>query len=434
MDLSIRRSSESGELVVDLGNEYDNEEEKENRRSIDNNSNICRIIGSSPDREDIVCAPSIPYMLSTSSTSSTPSPSAISPTSSPSLSHSKRVSEVPQKRFKAESGSNSPSPKPHHSNSPKSPRRTPNGVININNCNIKVNSEIINNQKKVIVSPTHNSMQEHNNNTTIIKEERSSTPSSKSSHAHVYHPSVITAKHTTGKSVSNPASSIKMSSSMSTVITPPVSIPLLPLTSQASSAILATHRAGSGELLNPAALIPLLTSEMALRMAAELPALQNLPQPPQVLVKQGVSKCRECNIVFCKHENYIAHKRHYCSARLENTNASNEEGANLPSPLSVAHSPSGMSNSNPASSPTNSNGKETRTASPPANLPPAQQKTLFQFICGQCGIKFTSLDNLKAHQAYYCPKRVECANIKTEATSEKPARKCPKCKVSFKSL
>jgi len=39
----------------------------------------------------------------------------------------------------------------------------------------------------------------------------------------------------------------------------------------------------------------------------------------QVLVKSGVSKCQECNIVFCKHENYVAHKKHYCSARVGDT-------------------------------------------------------------------------------------------------------------------
>jgi hypothetical protein len=61
--------------------------------------------------------------------------------------------------------------------------------------------------------------------------------------------------------------------------------------------------------------------------------------------------------------------------------------------------------------------------------------TLFQFICVACGIKFTSLDNLTAHQAYYCPKRSELiAKTAAEAVGDKnslsSSRKCVKCKVS----
>ncbi|XP_043284302.1 zinc finger protein ush isoform X2 [Venturia canescens] len=112
------------------------------------------------------------------------------------------------------------------------------------------------------------------------------------------------------------------------------------------------------------------TTELALRLA-ELPP----PPVPSVLVKQGVSRCKECNIVFCRHENFIAHKKHYCQAR-EST----------------------VCNSPPPGTP-----------SPP----------LVQLICAACGIKFASMDNLAAHQAFYCPKRPE--------PQEHHAR-CPKCK------
>lgn len=105
-------------------------------------------------------------------------------------------------------------------------------------------------------------------------------------------------------------------------------------------------------------------------------ASQSGPMPivqPQIFVKQGVSKCKECNIVFCKYENYIAHKKHYCSARnLEES----KDGKSKPSP----------------------------PTSPIANMTGGAYQ---QLICAACGIKFTSLDNLSAHQMYYCPKRVE---------------------------
>jgi zinc finger protein ZFPM1 len=178
---------------------------------------------------------------------------------------------------------------------------------------------------------------------------------------------------------------------------------------------------------------------MAMRMATEAAAVVAPPPPPQVLVKQGVSKCRECNIVFCKHENYMAHKKHYCSARLE---SGGDDGGGVPSPQGgVPSSPSG--NTSSCSSPPHSK-DHGRPTSPPVGNSSAQQQqsqagqkppTLFQFICAACGIKFTSYDNLTAHQAYYCPKRTELmAKTAAETVSDKPplsvSRKCMKCKVS----
>nr|CAD7407891.1 unnamed protein product [Timema poppensis] len=179
----------------------------------------------------------------------------------------------------------------------------------------------------------------------------------------------------------------------------------------------------SSELLATQSLLPLISPEIALRMASELPGQQG----PQVLVKQGVSKCRECNIVFCKHENYVAHKKHYCSARMDSSGVGDEQGSKAPSPVAVAGSPSG---SNSAGSPTHSGGKSSPTGS---GGPGPQKPTLFQFICAACGIKFTSFDNLTAHQAYYCPKRVDVLAKTVEGGTEKANRKCPKCKVIYKT-
>ncbi|CAG9853701.1 unnamed protein product [Phyllotreta striolata] len=128
--------------------------------------------------------------------------------------------------------------------------------------------------------------------------------------------------------------------------------------------------------------LPLLAPEVQLRLEPPLPAVM-----PQVLVKQGVSKCKDCNIVFCKLENYVIHKKHYCSARTQDENQSKFSGSPPASPSSA------------------------ETASPAAGQ-------YQQLICLACGIKFTSLDNLNAHQAYYCLKRGETADV----------RKCAKCK------
>ncbi|XP_037911626.1 zinc finger protein ush isoform X3 [Hermetia illucens] len=120
-----------------------------------------------------------------------------------------------------------------------------------------------------------------------------------------------------------------------------------------------------------------------------VPNVTNLS--PQIYVKQGVSKCKECNIVFCKYENYLAHKQHYCSAR----NKDDIEGKN--------HSTSNIVS-------------QSDTVPPPV----AYQ----QLICAACGIKYTSLDNLRAHQSYYCPKG---SDLSVQVATGKD--KCTKCKV-----
>lgn len=73
-------------------------------------------------------------------------------------------------------------------------------------------------------------------------------------------------------------------------------------------------------LLRPGSL-SLLSPELQIKVSSvEIPAVP--ATAPQVLVKQGVSKCKECNIVFCKYENYVIHKKHYCSARLQDDDTS----------------------------------------------------------------------------------------------------------------
>ncbi|KAM7352744.1 zinc finger protein ush isoform 2-T4 [Cochliomyia hominivorax] len=124
--------------------------------------------------------------------------------------------------------------------------------------------------------------------------------------------------------------------------------------------------AGRGSLLGLPVLSPAAAPTVQIPPAA--------PNQPQIYVKQGVSKCKECNIVFCKYENYLAHKQHYCSAR--NQEPSEGEAKVSPTPPMASG------------------------ASPAETTPVAYQ----QLICAACGIKYTSLDNLRAHQNYYCPK------------------------------
>ncbi|XP_055381671.1 zinc finger protein ush [Condylostylus longicornis] len=127
---------------------------------------------------------------------------------------------------------------------------------------------------------------------------------------------------------------------------------------------------------------------------------------PQIYVKQGASKCKECNIVFCKYENYLAHKQHYCSAR------NHEEITEQQQKMNTQFSSSANSlNSSQTVAPTNV----------------AYQ----QLICAACGIKYTSLDNLRAHQSYYCPKAKEPAPVNVAPAASQhgnlEAERCEKC-------
>ncbi|XP_050302423.1 zinc finger protein ush isoform X2 [Anthonomus grandis grandis] len=133
---------------------------------------------------------------------------------------------------------------------------------------------------------------------------------------------------------------------------------------------------------NISALIP---PELQMRLSDLAPIP---PVMPQVIVKQGVSKCKECNIVFCKHENYLIHKKHYCSSRSADDDASKNSGSPPVSPRSGG------------------------TTSPATQYQ--------QLICLACGIKFTSPDNLNAHQQYYCLKR-----------GDTEPKRCAKCRGLF---
>ncbi|XP_059061829.1 zinc finger protein ush isoform X1 [Achroia grisella] len=142
------------------------------------------------------------------------------------------------------------------------------------------------------------------------------------------------------------------------------------------------------EKFTPTVTAPILPA-LALRLASDLPVTT---ASPQVIVKQGVSKCKECNIVFCKYENYRIHKRHYCSS---------------------------------------GGGEERSSPAPPEPGPPPQYR---QLICLACGIHFSSLDNLTTHQSYYCPKR-ETRSPRSIPEAPRPASaseggwKCPCCDV-----
>ena len=138
---------------------------------------------------------------------------------------------------------------------------------------------------------------------------------------------------------------------------------------------------------------------------------------PDMVFKQGAYNCETCHIGFYKQENYIVHKRHYCSSRLPGT-ATATAAAATAATANSSSSPESRENDLIADSPENtldsakysytrrvSSYLNPNSSPPPASSSPTSNQTLSQYYCVACGIRFTSLDNLQAHQTYYCLKR-----------------------------
>ena len=148
------------------------------------------------------------------------------------------------------------------------------------------------------------------------------------------------------------------------------------------------------------------------------------PPPPPTLscasVKQGEARCNECNITFYKEENYLVHKKHYCAARDKSAEEDRRSAEGL--------SPGGVSTG--SVSPPSRNIKTEAASGSNVSLRdlPKGSKALGQYVCNPCGIKFTSPDNLSAHQTYYCPKR---EGSTSEEGVTKGMWRCPRCRVAM---
>lgn len=191
------------------------------------------------------------------------------------------------------------------------------------------------------------------------------------------------------------------------------------------------------------------------------------PAPPPV--KQGTNKCADCGIVFYKKENYLVHRRHYCSRRHENSSP----GAGSPTADECSSPPTRRRKlDDAAEAPANAEevaeGSSTSKAplqregspapvganpdeiDPPSSMCVAKPPPHARYTCTSCGIPYSSLGNLQAHQTYYCyclkrkEKELLLANQQTAApgavsipqSSKGPARapsivQCGRCHAQF---
>lgn len=161
-----------------------------------------------------------------------------------------------------------------------------------------------------------------------------------------------------------------------------------------------------------------------------------------VVVKQGNSRCTECNIVFYKHENYLVHKEQYCASRrnIDPSKRSSSTSSSINNNRTSSPLASNSQRTNPAASgeskadqslsvstsPSVLSSREAASVSPSSLISPNKQSTVFQYYCVACGIKYTSYDNLQAHQKHYCKRNNTAAgasatNVNTIAKSVSPA-------------
>ncbi|XP_022669199.1 uncharacterized protein LOC111253690 isoform X2 [Varroa destructor] len=194
-------------------------------------------------------------------------------------------------------------------------------------------------------------------------------------------------------------------------------------------------------------------------------------------LKQALIRCSECGISFHKPESLAAHRKHYCVGRphvkarnrkcsevvpeevarpsarecgtapvLQTAQAVTQQqavvlssGQRSPSPQTASSGEGRLSaSSTPATTATPCAPGTPQTQGQPSSIltsaPATAPQPVFQFYCIACGIKFTSLNNLQAHQTYYCPKRelLQANSVRVGVLSRPVAElECPRCRLAF---
>eukprot|EP00096_Caligus_rogercresseyi_P009902 TRINITY_DN3466_c0_g4_i1.p1 TRINITY_DN3466_c0_g4~~TRINITY_DN3466_c0_g4_i1.p1 ORF type:complete len:654 (+),score=242.95 TRINITY_DN3466_c0_g4_i1:111-2072(+) len=157
--------------------------------------------------------------------------------------------------------------------------------------------------------------------------------------------------------------------------------------------------------------------------------IKSQQQPPP-----SASRCEDCNINFSKHQNYVAHKKYYCSGGVSHPPPKAEEDPEPPTHhIPQRKPPSSPPKRSVAAAAVAALGllgisSATSPPRPSSSFDPNKELLLLKqqqellskevsssllsgrdseappqhFVCEGCGIKFKSVNNLQAHQARYC--------------------------------
>ncbi|CAG5131985.1 unnamed protein product [Candidula unifasciata] len=187
---------------------------------------------------------------------------------------------------------------------------------------------------------------------------------------------------------------------------------------------------------HPSILVPQ-TNFLSLPLTLSPPAKLSAPSSPSGSAT-GISKCADCNIVFYKHDNYLIHKKHYCSGKRR---LSTQPGPIIDSASLVDSSDMKPQVHQSQSPPTQSpplrikkdqdreylNSAESHQ-DPSLSVPKHSSEIKYKFYCVPCRIKFSNSSILEAHKEYYCPagKDSEQSVIVQTASSEAVSIPSPK--------
>ncbi|CAL1272557.1 unnamed protein product [Larinioides sclopetarius] len=143
--------------------------------------------------------------------------------------------------------------------------------------------------------------------------------------------------------------------------------------------------------------------------------------PPPKLLKHGNNICEDCNIVFYKYDNYLAHKKHYCAYRRQQLSAIAAAAAassqeHLSDDNNSNHSGINESSTSYQSDDTVKSGiRRMEHSTETFRSVISKPSHAAVFCCDACGVKFSTSDNLHAHQTYYCIKKADSAMSKAAA-------------------
>ncbi|VDI45814.1 zinc finger protein ZFPM1 [Mytilus galloprovincialis] len=198
-----------------------------------------------------------------------------------------------------------------------------------------------------------------------------------------------------------------------------------------------------------------------------VPPVQFISGKPIPPVPHSVSKCVDCNIVFYKHENYIIHKKHYCSSRqtcsnsvddVDETSKDSEEMSMTNAKSQATKEFGSLTNdqSEPGKSSCVPKESKESSAAPSRDMiepepkqsnsrstvrSPVEEKNC-QYVCDPCKIRFSSTSTLAAHKEFYCPFAQEgrnpSGNMPRDNDEDKNSHdesmvKCSRCGASFPS-
>ncbi|KAH9489771.1 hypothetical protein Btru_036693 [Bulinus truncatus] len=125
----------------------------------------------------------------------------------------------------------------------------------------------------------------------------------------------------------------------------------------------------------------------------------------------SISKCLDCNIVFYKYDNYLIHKKHYCSGKRRSSLLHSSDTSSLPSVTDLPHQkeqnpkPSPSEIPEPKESTISQSTANAKVKEIPSALSPSKHSSevKYKFYCVPCRIKFSNANILEAHKEYYCP-------------------------------